>query len=120
MVSVLQGKEIILHYIKELISQGVTHIPPFESSKGRPRLLSTVEKQSSIERPDLEETIESEAEDQPEEPTFQPAVTEIHPETIQEAVEPPPLQGKLQALSLFLETLLPILCRWFFKILVNS
>ncbi|XP_065066393.1 SEC14-like protein 1 isoform X1 [Rhopilema esculentum] len=87
-----KGKEIILHYIKELISQGVTHIPPFESSKGRPRLLSTVEKQSSIERPDLEETIESEAEDQPEEPTFQPPATEIHPETIQEAVEPPPLQ----------------------------
>ena len=89
-----QGKEIILHYVHELGSQGVTYIAPFQSSKGRPRVLSTIEKQSSIERPDIDETIESEDEGTPEEPTFQPPLhDELEQDRIQEAAEPPPLQG---------------------------
>ena len=72
----------------------MTHIPPFEDSKGRPRTLSTVEKQSSVERSDIEDDIESETEDQPEEPTLKPQHAESEKERIQEAAEPPPLQGK--------------------------
>jgi len=87
-----KGKEIILHYVRELAKEGVTYLPPFESSKGRPRLLSAVEKQSSIERPDIDERIESEDEDTPEEPTFQPSHDDFGPDRIQEAAEPPPLQ----------------------------
>ena len=88
-----KGKEIILHYVRELAKEGVTYLPPFQASKGRPRLLSAVEKQSSIERPDVDERIESEDEGTPEEPTFQPSHDDFGPDRIQEAAEPPPLQG---------------------------
>ena len=86
--------------MNELTSEGVTYIPPFESSKGRPRVLSTVEKQSSVERPEIDETIESEDEDTPEEPTLQPPLNESEQERIQEAAEPPPLQGRSMLLRL--------------------
>ena len=79
--------------MKELAKDGVTYLPPFESSKGRPRLLSTVEKQSSVERSDIDERIESEDEGTPEEPTFQPNHDEFEHDRMQEAAEPPPLQG---------------------------
>lgn len=36
-INLKKGKEIIMHYIKELISQGKTYFPPFEGSQGRPR-----------------------------------------------------------------------------------
>ena len=36
-INLKKGKEVIMHYIKELISEGKTHFPPFEGSKGRPR-----------------------------------------------------------------------------------
>lgn len=98
-----QGKEIILHYVNELLNQGVTFIAPFESSKGRPRVLSTIEKQSSIERPEIDERIESEDEGTPEEPTLQPPHSDLKKERIQEAAEPPPLQGIIIQTSLFID-----------------
>ena len=36
-INLKKGKEIIMHYIKELIAEGKTYFPPFEGSKGRPR-----------------------------------------------------------------------------------
>ena len=56
-------------------------------------MLSTVEKQGSIERPDIDERIESDDEGTPEEPTFQPSHDDLGHHRIQEAAEPPPLQG---------------------------
>ena len=39
----LQGKEVIQYYIDELMSEGITYLPPFENSQGRPRTKSASE-----------------------------------------------------------------------------
>lgn len=39
----LQGKEVIQYYIDELMSEGITYLPPFENSHGRPRTKSASE-----------------------------------------------------------------------------
>lgn len=40
LVFMLQGKEIIQYYIDELITGGITYIPRFEDSTGKPRTKS--------------------------------------------------------------------------------
>eukprot|EP00794_Sanderia_malayensis_P008919 gene8919-9871_t len=87
-----KGKEIVLHYIKELISQGVTGLPLFQDSKGRPRVLSTIEKQSSVERPDEDENIEAELGSEGDEVIGKQEHVESEDERLIESVEPPPLQ----------------------------
>ncbi len=69
-------------------------MPLFKESKGRPRVLSTVERQSSIERPDEDENVETEIGHEINEVISKQEHIESEDERLIEAVEPPPLQGK--------------------------
>lgn len=41
--NIKKGKEVIQYYIDELMSEGITYLPPFENSHGRPRTKSASE-----------------------------------------------------------------------------
>ena len=88
-----QGKEIILHYINELISDGVTYIPPFEESKGRPRALSVKEKRDSEAASDDEDSVDFALGEEASEQPKQHEKEDLVQDRLKGSVEPPPLQG---------------------------
>merc|ERR1719447_392394 len=66
-INLKKGKEIIMHYIKELISQGKTYYPPFEGSQGRPRSKTFPDSLEIKATPPITEEVETTVAEEPPE-----------------------------------------------------